>query len=381
MTNVTKPGSGISTSAAKVSRRTLLTLAGAFGVVGASSAFPDLLRAQQRPALKIGMANSFMSVTYPYITNAQALGFFEEQGVDVEVVMGQGSPQILSLLVAGTVDLVFCNPEPMIQLNVDRSMNLVSLFPVIESQYILSVPEGSAIQTVEDLKGKRIGMFSPQSGIDYLKARLVDAGMTTDDIQIIPTGFGGQVISAVKNSQVDAIMYWSDAMQLFKFSGLNLRLLPKAEWEHGMYQYIGVTRRELVDEKAEALRRALRAMAQGQMMSVVSPEFTVKAYWKQYPNQAPKPGEEDKSMQQNLTRVHAQNEIIGLPPNPTKKDLMEFQWGDQSADAWSRIQDKLMKAESLSKKVDPTTQFDKRFLEFANGFDREKLYQMAEKMN
>jgi hypothetical protein len=122
-------------------------------------------------------------------------------------------------------------------------------------------------------------------------------------------------------------------------------------------------------------------MAQGQMMSVVSPEFTVKAYWKQYPNQAPKPGEEDKSMQQNLTRVHAQNEIIGLPPNPTKKDLMEFQWGDQSADAWSRIQDKLMKAESLSKKVDPTTQFDKRFLEFANGFDREKLYQMAEKMN
>src|SRR5436190_18719589 len=120
------------------------------------------------------MANSVMTVTYPYITNAQALGFFKQEGVKADVVMGQGSPQILSLLVAGTAELVFCNPEPVAQLNADRNLPVKAIFTVLHSQYILSVPEDSPIQTVADLKGKRLGMFSPQSGIDYLKARLQD---------------------------------------------------------------------------------------------------------------------------------------------------------------------------------------------------------------
>lgn len=356
-----------------LSRRSLLLMPAVIGLSRFAHA-----QGEDDGRLKIGMANNVMTVTYPYITNAQQLGFFKEQGVTPEIMMGQGSPQILSLLVAGTAELVFCNPEPVIQLRADRSLPVKSVFVVLQSQYILSVPEDSPIQTVKDLRGKRIGMFSPQSGIDYLKARLQDEGMTVNDITIVPTAFGGQTMVAVRQKQVDAILYWSDALQMMRYAGLKLRDLPKADWEKGLYQYVGTTTESVISKKPKTLARALRAMAQGQMFFVLAPEKTVEAFWRQYPDQAPRPDARDKAMDQNLARIREQSKLVGLPPNFTKADVMSHQWGAQTLAAWTRMQDNLARVGSLAKKTDPASLFDNRFIAAANEFDREKLFKLAE---
>jgi len=335
-----------------------------------------LTRAQQ-PSLKVGMANANMTVTYPYISSTLGLGMFKDEGVDVEVVHGQNSNQILGLLVGGAVDLVYCNPEPVIQLVADRGANIKSVFVVQVSQYILTAPEDSPVRTVKDLKGKRLGMASPQSGIDYLKARLMDEGMKVEDIEIVPTGFAGQVIAALQQKRVDAILYWSDAIAQFRYAGIKLNDLPKADWEQGLYQYIAVTRQDVIDQNADGLRRTLRAMARAQMLSVVSPELTIEAFWKQYPDQAPKPDQRKVAFEQNMARVEAQNKIIGTPPNPSKEQLMKQRWGENSLEAWRRMQDNLLRVGSLQNKVDPAKFFDNRFIDYANGFDREKVYQLA----
>jgi len=347
-------------------------------IVGLAGAFSGRQAGAAEP-LKIGMANSVMTVTYPYITNAQQLGFFKQEGVNPEVLMGQGSPQILSLLVAGTAELVFCNPEPVIQLNADRSLPVKSVFVVLQSQYILSVPEDSDIKTVKDLKGKRIGMFSPQSGIDYLKARLLDNGMTVEDITIVPTAFGGQTMVAVRQKQVDAILYWSDALIMMRYAGLKLRDLPKADWEQGLYQYVATTTDDVIARKPDVLRRALRAMAQGQMAFIVAPELTVEAFWKQYPDQAPRPQDRVKMLDQNLYRIRAQQHLVGLPPDPTREQIMNHKWGDQTLAAWSRMQDNLLRVGSLKNKVDAARLFDNRFIEYANAFDRSKIFALGDK--
>src|SRR6185312_17549449 len=92
------PAAAKRSAAGHLSRRNVLAGSGLL-------ALPWVTRARAAmPTLKLGMANPVMTVVYPYVTNAQAMGFFEQEGVHVDVVMGQGSPQILSLLVAGTVD-------------------------------------------------------------------------------------------------------------------------------------------------------------------------------------------------------------------------------------------------------------------------------------
>ena len=358
-----------------VSRRALLAMPALIGMAGSAGA--EQTAGVQ--TLRIGMANSVMTVIYPYITNAQQLGFFNQEGINTEVLMGQGSPQILSLLVAGTADLVFCNPEPMIQLHADRSLPIKSILVTLQSQYRLTVSDDSPIHTVADLKGKRIGMFSPQSGIDYLKARLQDSGLTVADIEIVPTGFGGQTMMAVRQKQVDAILYWSDALLMMRYSGLGLRELPRADWEQGLYQYVAATTTTMIQEKPDVLRRALRAMVRGQMFFVIAPEMTVEAFWKQYPDQAPRSGDREKAMDQNLVRVRDQANLIGLPPDWTRDQLMAHQWGQQSLSAWSRMQDNLLRVGSLTHKVDPATLFDDQFNAYANDFDRAKLFALAGK--
>jgi NitT/TauT family transport system substrate-binding protein len=361
------------TPVVSISRRTALAMPAVLGLAHASRA-----QAQTPEKLRIGMANSVMTVIYPYITNAQQLSFFKQEGADAEVVMGQGSPQILSLLVAGTADVVFCNPEPMIQLNADRGLPVKSIFVVLQSQYMLAVSDDSPIQTVAQLKGKRIGMFSPQSGIDYLKARLQDNGMTVNDIIIVPTAFGGQTMAAVRQKQVDAILYWNDAMLMMRYAGLRLRELPKADWEKGLYQYVVVTTEDTIAKRPEALRRALRAMAQGQMFFALSPEKTVEAFWRQYPDQAPKPDARAKAMDQNLVRIREQLKQIGLPENFTREQVMTHKWGNQTIEAWTRMQENLLRVGSLTKKTDPVKLFDNQFIPAANDFDHAKLARLAE---
>jgi NitT/TauT family transport system substrate-binding protein len=318
-----------------------------------------------------------MTITYPYITNAQQFRFFEQEGVNIELVMGQGSPQILSLLVAGAVDLVFCNPEPIIKLDVQRAQNIKSIIAVQHGQYVLAAPEDSSIRDVSDLKGKRLGMFSPESGIDYLKARLLDAGMTVADIQIVPTSFGGQTIAAVRGKQVDAILYWVDAMELMRQAGLALRDLPKAPWEPGLVQYIGATTQTVIDTKTDALTRAVRAMTQGMMMSAIAPQLTVEAFWRQYPDQMPKPENREKAMEQTLGRILRYNPALDLPANPTKADYMSKQWGEQTLKAWTRMQENLVRTGAIASAVDPASLFDDRFIAPGNRFDRDKLFEIA----
>ena len=49
--------------------------------------------AQELRKVKIAMASATMAPSYPYLYVASRLGFFKEEGLDVEVLMAQGSAQ------------------------------------------------------------------------------------------------------------------------------------------------------------------------------------------------------------------------------------------------------------------------------------------------
>jgi len=187
------------------------------------------------------------------------------------------------------------------------------------------------------------------------------------------------VIAALQQKRVDAILYWSDAIAQFRYAGVKLRDLPKADWEKGLYQYVGTTTQQVIDTKADALTRTLRAMARAQLLTLVSPERTIEAFWKQYPDQAPKPDQRQVAFDQNMARVKQQNTIIGAGPNPTREELMKFRFGENDAAAWARMQENMLRVGSLKNKVDPSKFYDNRFIDAANKFDRQKVFALAAK--
>ena len=64
--------------------------------------------------------------------------------------------------------------------------------------------EGTGIKTVEDLKGKRVGVGAPNSGVELNARMIFEAyGMTYDDAQVDYLSYG-EAIDQMKNGQCDA---------------------------------------------------------------------------------------------------------------------------------------------------------------------------------
>jgi hypothetical protein len=128
---------------------------------------------------------------------------------------------------------------------------------------------------------------------------------------------------------------------------------------------------DVIRDRPDALMRSLRAMAQGQLMSSTYPERTVEAFWKQYPDQAPRPGDREKALRENMARVNWQNHLNGTA-DLSRDALMTHQWGAQKAKVWARMQENLLRIGDLPRKIDPHGFINNRFVADLNPFDREK---------
>src|SRR5579864_989318 len=61
----------------------------------------------------IAMSSASMSPSYPYLYVADHLGFWKQEGLDVEILLTQGSAQTVQLLAANQATIGLLNPEPV----------------------------------------------------------------------------------------------------------------------------------------------------------------------------------------------------------------------------------------------------------------------------
>lgn len=128
---------------------------------------------------------------------------FEEEGIEVEWVLSQGSNKALEFLNSGSID--FGSSAGAAAL-----MSKANGAP-IKNVYLFSKPEwtalvanaGSGIDSVEDLKGKKIAATLGTDPYIFLLRSLADAGVSTDEVEIVNLQHGDGA-SALTSNQVDA---------------------------------------------------------------------------------------------------------------------------------------------------------------------------------
>ena len=166
------------------------------------------LLASDGPLRKIiyAVATADLNVGYPYATLPKALGYYQQEGLDVEVVPGQSSASVAQLLLSGRADVGLAQPDPIVIQRVKIKIPLISFYAVCRraTNRIVVNPD-SPIQSVRDLKGKRVGVNDLGSGSAiYLRACLKQAGMSLNDVQLLSVGYGTPSFVALKNKSVDA---------------------------------------------------------------------------------------------------------------------------------------------------------------------------------
>ncbi|MEV5893633.1 ABC transporter substrate-binding protein [Nonomuraea fuscirosea] len=220
---------------------------------------------------------------YTTLVVPEAEGYFKDEGLDVKVQLFPSGTQSAQQLAAGGADIGLMTGEP-VAIGHAKNLGLVyfaSYYP--HWIYSLQLPQGSAVRSIADLKGKKIGVTAvASSGGTFARTALELNGMTENAAGLVPIGAGAQQINAIKSGQVDALSLWDTQYAIVEDAGIELTPLPVPQtasiWGGGF-----AATRKTIDEKKDVLERFGRAIAKGFAFAQANPEAAIRDLWKLHP--------------------------------------------------------------------------------------------------
>jgi NitT/TauT family transport system substrate-binding protein len=184
-------------------RRNLL-LAGA-----ATVAAPSLLRAQalERKQVTIAVGGKNLLYYLP-LTIAEQLKYFDEEGLEVNIVDFAGGSQALRAVVGGSADVVSGAFEHTVNMQSKGQSLRAFVLQGRAPQIVLGISTKTMpnFKSVADLKGKKIGVTAPGSSTNVMaNFVLAKAGLKPTDVSIVGVGASSGAVAAMRSGQIDAI--------------------------------------------------------------------------------------------------------------------------------------------------------------------------------
>jgi len=148
--------------------------------------------------------------------------------VPPDVMSTQGSIDNLQMLLAGTSDVVFCQvdvaADQLTRLAPEDPMAPRALARIYDDMVHLVTAAASPIETLTQLRGARVSLGNPESGVYFIARRLLDAaGLDAErDIQAARLGIG-ESTAALVEGRLDAF-FWSGALPTQGVSALAAQL-------------------------------------------------------------------------------------------------------------------------------------------------------------
>jgi NitT/TauT family transport system substrate-binding protein len=177
-------------------------------------------------------------LTYFPTTLAQELGYYKDEGLNVELQDLQGGSKALTAMVGGSTNVTSGYYEHTIQMQA-KNQPIKAFVDMGESSglALLVAPKNEGqIKSVADLKGKNVGVTSPGSSTDmFVKFLLAKNGMQLTDAAVSAIGAGSSAVAAVEQNQVDAaVMLEPDISVLAKRIGHDPVLLEDVRTVEGL---------------------------------------------------------------------------------------------------------------------------------------------------
>jgi len=204
---------------------------------------------------------------------AQSLGYYKEEGLDVEIEILASAPKMLHALIGGSVDMSTLTYWQTIQMAAE-GQRLRSIFIMDRGDskvLVVSPAAANRIRTVADLKGATIGVTSPGSSTHlFVNSILAANGMKPADVTAVGIGVGASAVAAVESGRVDAASLTGGDHFPLLHRHPDLRILVdlgKPEWLRMVYggevYATGAVsaKQEWLDRNPDAARRVARALA------------------------------------------------------------------------------------------------------------------------
>lgn len=250
-------------------------------------------------------------------------------------------------------------PIKAVYLNMRRNFQ----FPVVLAD--------SEIQSIEDFKGKTIGVISYGAQlVEIIKGMLADAGLDPNkDVTFVETGAGAQAIAALTSGRVDVWGTWDSQIATAENMGIKLRRFTTPAAEKLVFGGSYFVRDDYIEKHPEIIRKVLRCVAQGSALVLANPEGAVKAHWRVYPSSKPTNLSDADALAQALNLIKVRSEFIQLDANE--------RWGEFPADAAKTMVQFMRTNGRVKGELDPETLYTNQFVDAVNDFDAKAIEKQA----
>ncbi|MBS4208174.1 ABC transporter substrate-binding protein [Bacillus sp. FJAT-50079] len=230
---------------------------------------------------KVTITQSTSSLLFTPIYIAQGKGFFEEEGLDVEVSIAGGSTNVLSAVVGGGAEIGATGLS--VVMDVNKKGQEVQAFASLINQYAsnvvihkdiankLGITENSPIEDkINALKGLSIGVTAPGGGSDRLVRYLLKSqNLNPDkDATIVPLGKSEAVLPAFMNNQIQAFAFSSPTSEQAAATDNGMLLINLSKGEvndlDGFAHSTLLAKKDYIDKNPEIIQKVTNAIAKAE---------------------------------------------------------------------------------------------------------------------
>src|SRR5262245_3020078 len=212
-----------------------------------------------RRNLVIGMPVTPPNLPHIGVYVAKDLGYFDEEGINVEFAQFESGLQALRGGVAGGLDILGASSEPVIAA-ISRGAKIRSIFSYAHRLTVVMVAQEN-IRRPTDLRGKNLGIQEVGAFREVMtRAVLHSAGVTPQAANYIPVSSAGY-ITALTSNKIDTAILHIDQAYMTRTKMTSLRSLAPL-WEVMPSYWYGTssTAEELLRKGPDLLGRAVGAL-------------------------------------------------------------------------------------------------------------------------
>ena len=277
---------------------------------------------------------------------AEQKGFYEQEGLEVEILEGSGAPTAARVVGNGTYKLGVASGSATVMARA-RNIPIVSL-AVINQQtpvVVYSLVEKN-ITMPQDLIGKSIGVNIGGTKHREFQAFLRHQNIPEEDIQLM--GMSEASPAPLLAGQVDAMLgYTEDQPVTVELQGHAVNRLALSDYGIDVYSTNIIANESFLKENPDLVKRFLRASLRGWQHAVNHPEDAVAAYMAARP-------ESDEAFNRANFKY--------LIPLLQSADTQQQGLGAQTEAKWQQTQDILHSLGMIEQKVDLDLLFSTEFM-------------------
>jgi NitT/TauT family transport system substrate-binding protein len=285
------------------------SIVGALAVLAASSI---VAHAEEAVSLRLNWYFGGLHVPFYY---GKEKGFYQKEGIDLTINEGRGSANTVQVVAAGSDTFGLADSSSVIA-TAAKGADVKSVMSLLNSTGFSVVSLASAgIKTPKDLEGKKLAV-SPGDPLGQLfRALAASNKLDMSTISFVQVDPAAKVVSVLEK-RVDALLGGADdQFFLIKYKGETPAALRYADHGANIVGMTILTREAIIKDKADLVRRFVRATVRSWEEARKNPEAAVDATMKVKP---------DLNRASQLDQLKVDIELMDSPNSKGRVG-----WGDQ----------------------------------------------------